>query len=208
MARRILIHALIISDINGNFLVYIIRNEELDEAMLSGFIAALNTFGAETLGKIEDISISGLAINLLVVSKHNLICIAVMDSDLPELNFREGCEKILDTFYEKYKLSLTNWNGHIKTFKDFKIFLDNEIQNYFVKLKDFRRRRRNKEMNIYDKSQELSPEQIIYALEKELSYYRAINSSLKEEINVLKDENKKLRLKIAQLNKKQFADDE
>ena len=98
MTRRILVHALIIAGNDGNFLVSVVRNPELDEAVLSGFISALNMFGQQTLGKVGDISISGLGINLLVINKWGLHIIGILDSDLPELNFREGCENALDVF--------------------------------------------------------------------------------------------------------------
>ncbi|MGV9203907.1 MAG: hypothetical protein ACOC44_07775, partial [Promethearchaeia archaeon] len=71
MKKNILIHALIISDEQGRFLVDLIRNKDLNTAQLSGFISAFKMFGEETLGNIKAISIDGLDIDMLVVSKYN-----------------------------------------------------------------------------------------------------------------------------------------
>ncbi len=134
---NLIIHALIIADDNGRFLVDVIRNEKLEATRLSALIGALKIFGEETLGKIKDIRINGLGINMLVVSKYNLIMIAIMDEDLPETNFREGCESALDTFYDSYKEVLQNWKGNLRLFSDFKILLNQQIQNYIEALKSF-----------------------------------------------------------------------
>ena len=127
MTRRILVHALVIATYEGNFLVSIIRNPEMDETVLSGFIGALNMFGSQTLGEVGDIRISGLEISLLVIHKWGLHIIAVIDSDLPHLNFREGCEAALDAFYERYVEKIENWGGRLKVFSDFKPFLEGQI---------------------------------------------------------------------------------
>jgi len=200
MFRRILIHALIISDTDGNFLVHLIRNGELDEALLSGFIAALNMFGKQTIGDLNEISLSGLDISLLVVSKYNLICIAVMDADLTELDFREGCENALDVFYERYKDELDNWGGNIAKFRDFRAFLDGQIQDYFVKIKAFRKQQR---MKYKERDSDcLSAEDLIKSLEKQLNSYEntiekleADNKKLKEILNI-PDELERPRKKI------------
>jgi len=137
MDDEILIHALIISDNNGRFLVDVIRNEKLETAHLSGFIGALKMFGEETLGKIRDISINGLDIDMLIVSKHKLIMIAIMDADLPKIGFRAGCEKALDLFNTLHGEDLKSWKGSLKTFRDFRSLLNQQIERYFGELKDF-----------------------------------------------------------------------
>lgn len=138
-AKRLLVHAFIISDSNGRFFVQIIRNPEIDETRLSGFVGALKLFGEETLGKIKDIKITGLDINLLVVSKYNLVSIIILDSDLPEFNMREGCEKLLDTFYTHYVDVIKDWNGSLAPFKEFKTLMEELIQHFFGLLKTYRK---------------------------------------------------------------------
>jgi len=196
MARRILIHALIIAGNNGNFLVSVVRNPELDEAVLSGFISALNMFGQQTLGKVGDITISGLGINLLVINKWGLHIIGILDADIPELNFREGCEAALDAFYEKYVEKLQDWNGRLKIFSDFKSYLEGMIQGYFVKLKEFRQN----QPDFFDEENGertvLSPEEIISTLQNDIKIYQQANEGLHNRIKELEQENNLLKEKL------------
>ena len=135
MSERILIHALIISDNNGQFLCDVIRNDKLETAYLSGFIGALKMFGEETLGKIKDISINGLDIDMLIVSKYDLIFIALMDSDIPHLKFREGCETALDVFYKIFSEELKSWDGSLSPFRGFRDLLNGQVERYFEELR-------------------------------------------------------------------------
>ena len=107
----------------------------MDEALLSGFIAALNMFGKQTIGDLNEIAFTGLDVSLLVVSKYGLVCIAIMDADLTDIDFKEGCEEALDAFYERYHDNIHDWDGNMSKFRDFRDFLDAQIQEYFVKIK-------------------------------------------------------------------------
>ena len=137
MSDKLFIHALIISDENGNFFVDVIRNKKLETARLSGFISALKMFGEETLGNIKSITIDGLDINMMVVSKYDLIFIAIMDNDLPETNFREGCIKALDQFYQRYHEELESWDGSLQKFREFRKTLKIQIANYIRNLTQY-----------------------------------------------------------------------
>ena len=139
MSERLLVHALIISDNNGQFLCELVRNNKLDPAHLSGFISALKMFGEETLGKIRDISINGLDIEMLIISKYDLVFIALMDSNVPHLNFREGCERALDVFYRIFHDKLKDWDGSLKPFKDFKELLEGQVQRYFDEIEKIKK---------------------------------------------------------------------
>lgn len=194
MFRRILIHALIISDTDGNFLVHLIRNGELDEALLSGFIAALNMFGKQTIGDLNEISLTGLDVSLLVVSKYDLVCIVIMDADLTEIDFKEGCENALDAFYEKYREDICDWGGDMSKFREFRDYLDGQIQEYFVKIKEFRKQQRMEYTERDIDYTSLSAEDIIISLEKQLKSYEhtikkleADNKKLKEILNILEE---------------------
>ncbi len=197
MTRRILVHALVIATFEGNFLVSIIRNPELDETVLSGFIGALNMFGQQTLGKVGDISISGLGINLLVIHKWGLHVIAIIDSDLPELNFREGCEAALDAFYDRYVQKLENWGGRLRIFSDFKPFLEGQIQGYFAKLKEFKKDQPDFFETEYNGQKQSTPAQLINALQNDVKIYQDANESLHNRIKGLEKENEELKRKLA-----------
>lgn len=137
MSGKLLVHALIISDSNGRFLVDLVRNKQIRTDYLSGFIGALKMFGEETLGNIRDISINGLDIEMLIVSKYNLICVAIIDADIPEINFRRGCERALDVFYSLFKDKIEGWDGSLETFRDFKELLNEQILRYFEELAEY-----------------------------------------------------------------------
>lgn len=136
MEENIYVHALIIADNHGRFLVDLIRNKDLDTNKLSMFISAFKIFGEETLGNIKAISIDGLDINMLVVSKYGLIAIAIMDSYCTQVtDFKTGCEKALDVFYKQYSEQINDWDGNLKTFREFKGILKDQIQLYLSRLK-------------------------------------------------------------------------
>ncbi len=138
MDDEILIHGLVIADEHGRFLVDVVRNDKLDVAHLSGFIGALKMFGEDMLGKIRDISINGLDIDMLIVTKNKLIMIAIMDAELPEIGFRAGCEKALDLFNTLHGEDLKSWDGSLKTFRGFRNLLNQQIDRYFEELEEFR----------------------------------------------------------------------
>jgi len=150
MSSDPLIHALIISDSDGRFLVDVIRNKKLDTARLSGFIGALKMFGEETLGNIKDISINGANIDMLVISKDNLIMIAVMNSDLPAINFREGCERALTLFKTLHGDEINSWNGSLETFRDFQQLLNQQIERYFKELEEYKFKRQTQDKSFED----------------------------------------------------------
>lgn len=135
MEENIFVHALIIADNHGRFLVDLIRNKALDTNKLSMFISAFKVFGEETLGNIKAISIDGLDINMLVVSKHGLLVIAIMDAFCTQVtDFKTGCEKALDVFYKQYCEQINDWDGNLSTFRDFKEILNDQIQVYLSRL--------------------------------------------------------------------------
>ena len=155
MDDELLIHGLIIADKNGRFLVDVIRNNKLETAHLSGFIGALKMFGEQSLGRIRDISINGLDIDMLIVTKNRLIMIAIMDADLPEIGFRAGCERALDLFDTLHGEDLKSWDGSLKTFRDFRSLLSQQIDRYFEELADFRFAKRAQHLTFEELKEEM-----------------------------------------------------
>jgi len=155
MDDELLIHALIISDKNGRFLVDVVRNNKLETAHLSGFIGALKMFGEQSLGRIRDISINGLDIDMLIVSKYKLIMIAIMDAELPEIGFRAGCERALTLFDTLHGEDLKSWDGSLKTFRDFRSLLNQQIDRYFEELADFRFAKRAQHLTFEELKEEM-----------------------------------------------------
>ncbi len=126
--------AVIIANQGGIPLVSVIKDKDINEDLLSGFITALKFFGEENLGKIKEILIKGLDIDLLLVQKHDLILIAIMDSSMKKKNIRLEAEMALDSFHNKYKDEICNWKGCETIYSEFKKNIENQIDAYYKKI--------------------------------------------------------------------------
>ena len=109
---------------------------EINPVLLSSFVGALSLFGKDNLGKIEEINVKGLAVDMIVVYKYNLILIAIISHDFKE-DIRDEAEKALDMFYSSYVKELQNLEFlNVSIFDEFKKVLYLQIQDYFEILKD------------------------------------------------------------------------
>jgi len=98
--------------------------------LLSSFVGALSLFGAESLGKIEEITIKGLSIQMIIVNKFDLVLIAIMDKDFVKEDIREEAEKALDMFYNLYQNEISDCTD-VSQFESFKKLLYDQIVEYF-----------------------------------------------------------------------------
>ncbi len=113
-----------------------ILDTEINPVLLSSFVGALSLFGKDNLGKIEEINVKGLAVDMIVVYKYNLILIAIISHDFKE-DIRDEAEKALDMFYSSYVKELQNLEClNVSIFDEFKKVLYLQIQDYFEILKD------------------------------------------------------------------------
>ena len=108
-----------------------ILDTEINPVLLSSFVGALSLFGKDNLGKIEEINVKGLAVDMIVVYKYNLILIAIISHDFKD-DIREEAEKALDMFYSSYVKELQNLEClNVSIFDEFKKVLYLQIQDYF-----------------------------------------------------------------------------
>ena len=98
--------------------------------LLSSFVGALSLFGSENLGKIEEIIIKGLSIQMIIVNKFDLVLIAIMDKDFVKEDIRDEAEKALDMFYHLYKNEISDCTD-VSQFESFKNILYDQIVEYF-----------------------------------------------------------------------------
>ena len=113
-----------------------ILDTEINPVLLSSFVGALSLFGKDNLGKIEEINVKGLAVDMIVVYKYNLILIAIISHDFKD-DIRDEAEKALDMFYSSYVKELQNLEFlNVSIFDEFKKVLYLQIQDYFEILKD------------------------------------------------------------------------
>ena len=112
------------------YLLDLILDSEINPLLLSSFVGALSLFGAENLGKIEEIAIKGLSIQMIIVNKFDLVLIAIMDKDFVKEDMREEAEKALDMFYHLYQNEISDL-CEVSQFESFKKILYDQIVEYF-----------------------------------------------------------------------------
>ncbi len=110
-----------------------ILDSEINPVLLSAFVGALSMFGKENLGRIKEIRVIGLDVDMIVVSKHGLVLIALMDKDFAKREIRAEGEKLLDLFYSMYEKSIEDCI-EISQFKKFKEILQEEVQIYLDRI--------------------------------------------------------------------------
>jgi len=103
--------------------------------LLSSFVGALQLFGAENMGKIEEITIKGLSIEMIIVNKYDLVMITIMDKSFVKDDIREESEKALDMFYAIYRDEIEDC-ADVYQFESFKKILYNQIEDYFKRIKN------------------------------------------------------------------------
>ncbi len=105
-------------------------DSDINPLLLSSFVGALSLFGSESLGKIEEITIKGLSIQMIIVNKFDLVLIAIMDKDFVKEDMREEAEKALEMFYHLYKNEISDC-ADVSQFESFKNILFDQIVEYF-----------------------------------------------------------------------------
>ena len=98
--------------------------------LLSSFVGALSLFGAENMGKIEEITIKGLSIQMIIVNKFDLVLIAIMDKHFVRDDIRDEAVKALDMFYHLYQNEIGDCTD-VSQFESFKQVLYDQIVEYF-----------------------------------------------------------------------------
>lgn len=129
-----LLKGIVICKESGEYLLDLILDAKIDPVLLSSFVGALGLFG-ENLGRIEEINIKGLDVNMIVVYKYNLIFVAIMDKTLVKHDIREEAEKALDMFYTLYRMEINRDCIDINQFEYFKKILAKQIDVYSKKIK-------------------------------------------------------------------------
>ncbi|MBD3195030.1 MAG: hypothetical protein GF317_08255 [Candidatus Lokiarchaeota archaeon] len=118
---------------SGEYLVDLILDMDINPILLSSFVGALSLFGKDNLGKIEEILIKGLDVEMIIVNKYNLVLIAILGKELTHQDIRGEAEKALDNFYELYKEEIKDCIDVCK-FDSFKKILQMQVEDYFQKL--------------------------------------------------------------------------
>ena len=135
-----IIRSVIICKNTGEFLVDLRLDSDIDPVMISSFVSALSMFGREKLGKIQEISVKGIDVEMVVVSKHGLVLIVMMDKDFFKDIVRNTGERILDLFYGMFQTELDGVIQYSR-FEPFKDVLLSEVQVSLDKMKELEDKR-------------------------------------------------------------------
>ena len=124
-----IIKGIVICKNTGEYLVDLILDANINPILLSSFVSALSFFGKENLGKIEEIDVKGLDVEMIVVAKYDLILVTIMDKDFLNGKMRDEAEKLLDIFYSCYQEEIGKCIDIVK-FEEFQKVLASQVQDY------------------------------------------------------------------------------
>jgi hypothetical protein len=130
-----LLKGIVICRQTGVYLLDLILDSEINPVLLSSFIGALSMFGTENMGKIEEIFIKGLDIQMIIVNKYDLVLIAILDKKVVREAIHVEAEKALDMFYSLYKDKIED-SVELGIFEPFKKVLYTQIKEYFSKISE------------------------------------------------------------------------
>jgi hypothetical protein len=128
-----LLKGIVICRQTGVYLLDLILDSEINPILLSSFVGALSMFGSENMGKIEEIFIKGLDIQMIIVNKYDLVLIAILDKDFVRGDMHVEAEKALDMFYSLYKDEIGD-SVELSIFEPFKKALYIQIKEYFSRI--------------------------------------------------------------------------
>ena len=128
------IKGIVICKETGEYLLDLILDSEIDPVLLSSFVGALALFGLDNIGKIEEITVKGLNIEMLIVSRNHLILVIIFDKNWETNIMHEEAEEALNMFYYTYKDVIHKIPIDISKFESFKNLLNIQIKDYFKKV--------------------------------------------------------------------------
>jgi hypothetical protein len=130
------VKAIVICKESGEYLLDLILDYQINPILLSSFVGALSLFGKDGLGQIKEITIKGLDLELIIINKHDLVFLAIVDKSFMSDKIREDYEKSLDMFYLLYKKDIEQYSLDTARFESFKKILILQIQEYFENYKE------------------------------------------------------------------------
>ena len=128
-----LLKGIVICRQTGVYLLDLIFDSDINPILLSSFVGALSMFGSENMGKIEEIVIKGLDIQMIIVNKYDLVLIAILDNDVVKEDMHVEAEKALDMFYSLYKDEIGD-DVELSIFEPFKKALYIQIKEFFNRI--------------------------------------------------------------------------
>jgi hypothetical protein len=131
--------AVIISSREGIPLVSVKLDPKIDEALIAPFFSALNQFSEENLQAYNETLIKGGELETLVVEKHGIRLIALMDKRMKKIQIGKEAEMTLDLFYEMYEKEIEQFEEgciDLEIFEKFEVLMKRKIKEYYEKIDD------------------------------------------------------------------------
>ncbi|MHA1266846.1 MAG: hypothetical protein ACTSRS_16535 [Candidatus Helarchaeota archaeon] len=134
------VKAVTIASTGGQPMVTVKVEDECDETLLGPFLSAIGSFSKEILGGAHDVFFKSHNRDLYCFykkySKIELSIFALMDAEMEKKDIRGEAEAALDAFVEYFgEEAILNWNGDPIVFQPFQQMLEEQINNYYKKIK-------------------------------------------------------------------------
>lgn len=89
---------------SGEYIFDWMIDSNLNPILLSSYVGALSLFGIDHLEQIDEIIIRGPETEMIVVNKHHLVLITILEKDFSaDYEFKDQAEELLENFYNSYK---------------------------------------------------------------------------------------------------------
>ncbi len=124
------IRAIIIANEVGNHLVEVVADKAINPGLISAFVSGLTQLGRTNLGVLNDISMRGESLNLIVLYKYTLVLIAIFDPKVHNQDAQVEADNVLEDFYKRYKIILAAWDGNQSVFENYERSLKERIAIY------------------------------------------------------------------------------
>jgi hypothetical protein len=128
------IKGIVICKETGEYLLDLILDTDIDPVLLSSFVGALALFSLSNLGKLEEIIVKGLNIEMFIVSRNHLILVIIFDKNWGSGIIHEEAEEALNMFYYTYKDEINKIPIDVSKLESFKNLLNIQIKSYFKKV--------------------------------------------------------------------------
>jgi len=119
--------------VSGECLLDLTIDSKINPVLLSSFVGALSLFGKDSIGKIEEIKIRGLDLDIIIITRHNLVLVALINSLFMRDYLKIIAEKALGMFHVLYKKEIENFLISGK-FDSFKKILNVQIDEYLEEI--------------------------------------------------------------------------
>jgi len=133
MASKILQDIWILNE-SGAVVFDRVYDEKIDPQLFGALMSALNSFAEElTEGGLSNFELSDK--KFTITKKHEYIFVVNSDPKIKPKKVHYELQVVIDKFFEKYtKDQLTNWDGELTIFEEFKNDIEDSLEDPIKKM--------------------------------------------------------------------------